>query len=257
MLFIHGSRELPKFGKPNKDFKVSESVLYDPKREFLYVTNFDQFNMGNPNVKQSISKLNLNGEIIDLNWVEGLTNPLGMTIHKDELFVAERGNIAKINLNTGEVKERIDVPGSVFLNDVAVDKKGVIYVSDSRKNVIWKIENNHVEEWLVGEEVLDPNVMYMHDGKLLFGNSGDSWLKSVNLEDKKITKIARFPEGFIDGIRPDGKGNLLVSLWKGKIYRVDPEGNITLIFHTENRGEYSADFEYIPEKNLLIIPCFL
>lgn len=247
---------ITKVWETEKEFKVSESVIYDPKREVIYVTNFDQFSMGNPNVKQSISKLNLEGEILDLNWVEGLSNPLGMTIHKDELFVAERGVIAKINLKTGEIKERIDVPGSLFLNDVAADKKGVIYISDTRKNVIWKIEDNTIEEWLVGEEVQDPNVLYMHNGNLLFGNSGDNWLKSINLENKKITKIARFPEGFIDGIRSDGKGNLLVSLWKGKIYKVDQEGNASLIFHTENMAEYTADFEYIPDRNLLLIPTF-
>jgi len=104
--------------------------------------------------------------------------------------------------------------------------------------------------------VLDPNVMFMHNGKLLFGNSGDSWLKAVDLSDKSISKIARFPEGFIDGIRPDGNGNLIVSLWKGKIYRVDPSGGTELILHTENIGAYSADFEYIIDNKLLIIPSF-
>ncbi len=99
---------------------------------------------------------------MNLNWVEGLTNPLGMTIHNDELFVAERKNIARTNLNTGEVVERTEVPGSVFLNDIAIDQDGSIYISDSRKNVIWIIEDNSVEEWLVGEEVLDPNVLYIN-----------------------------------------------------------------------------------------------
>ena len=71
-----------------------------------------------------------------------------------------------------------------------------------------------------------------------------------------MTTFARFPKGFIDGIRPDGRGNLLVSLWKGKIYRVNKDGDIKLILHTTNKGLYSADFEYIPKKDLLIIPTF-
>lgn len=247
---------ITKIWQTEKVFDISESVLYDPKRKVLYVTNFDQFTMGNPTITQSISKVSLEGEIIDLSFVTGLNHPLGMSIYKDRLFVAERKNIAVINLKSGEVENRIEVPGSLFLNDLAIGDNGIIYISDSRKSVIWKVENENVEEWLLGDEIIDPNVLYFLNGKLLFGNSGDSWLKSVDPQTKDIQKLAKFPKGFIDGIRPDGKGNLLVSLWKGKIYRVDPDGEITLIFHTENRGEYSADFEYIPQKELLLIPAF-
>lgn len=212
--------------------------------------------MGNSQIKQSISKISLEGQIIDQNFVEGLNHPLGMSIYKDKLFVAERRNVAEIDLESGEIVNRIDVPGSVFLNDLSFDEDGNIYISDSRKNVIWKIEQGKAEEWLTGDDVIDPNVLCFFEDRLMFGNSGDSWLKSVDPETKAIKKIAKFPEGFIDGICPDGKGNLLVSLWKGKIYRVNPDGNTKLVFHTENKGEYSADFEYIADKKLLIIPTF-
>ena len=49
----------------------------------------------------------------------------------------------------------------------------------------------------------------------------------------------------------------MVSLWKGKLYRVTPQGEKTKILDTTTPGYYSADFEYIKEKNLLIIPTFL
>nr|NQU90221.1 DUF1080 domain-containing protein [Bacteroidota bacterium] len=60
-----------------KDFTTSESILYDPGKEILYVTNFDQFGMGNPNATQYISKLSLDGEILELKWADSLNNPLG------------------------------------------------------------------------------------------------------------------------------------------------------------------------------------
>jgi len=104
--------------------------------------------------------------------------------------------------------------------------------------------------------VLDPNVLYIQGKTLFFGNSGDQSLKRVSLSDKTIKTITKFETGFIDGFRIDENGNYLVSLWKGKLYRVTPKGIKTKILDTTTPGFYSADFEYIKEKNLLIIPTF-
>ncbi len=247
---------IEKLWESEKSFTTSESVLYDPKREVLYVTNFDQFNMGNPRAFQFISKVSLNGEVQNLRWVDSLNNPLGMTIYNDKLFVAERNAVAEIDLDKGKVINRYPIPGSIFLNDIAIDNSGAIYISDSRKNVIWKYTDGEASEWLVGDEVLDPNVIYIKDSTLFFGNSGDQSLKSVNLSDKTISTITKFETGFIDGFRIDQSGNYLVSLWKGKIYKVTPKGKKTKILDATTPGYYSADFEYIAKKNLLIVPTF-
>ncbi len=247
---------ISKLWESEKVFTTSESVLYDPGRDVLYVTNFDQFNVGNPKVHQFISKVSLNGKVEELKWVDGLNNPLGMTLFNDRLFVAERKTVAEIDLEKGEVIERHPLPASVFINDIAIDKTGSLYITDSRKNVIWKYADGEASEWLVGDEVLDPNVIYIKDTTLYFGNSGDQSLKSVNLKDKTTKTITKFETGFIDGFRIDQRGNYLVSLWKGKIYRVTPDGKKTKILDGTSPGNYSADFEYIARKNLLIVPTF-
>ena len=234
----------------------SESVLYDPKREILYVTNFDQFNVNNPNAQQFISKVSMDGKIEELRWIDSLNNPLGITIYNDRLYTAERNAIAEIDLVEEKVINRYPIPGSIFLNDIAIDKSGNIFVTDSRKNVIWKYSNGIAEEWLIGDEVLDPNVLYIEGNNLFYGNSGDQSLKTVNLLDKSIKTIAKFETGFIDGFRIDENRDYLVSLWKGKLYRVTPQGQKTKILDTTTPGIYSADFEYIKGKNLLIIPTF-
>ena len=193
-VFIKG---LKKQWESEKVFKTSESILYDSKRDVLYVSNFDQFNMRNPNVKQYISKVSLKGKIIEEKWIADVDNPLGMTIHKDKLYIVERKNIVVANPKTGEIIERIPVPKAVFINDITIDNKGVIYVSDSRINVIWRVKDKKATLWLKSDEVLDPNTMYFHKGKLLFGNSGDGYLKSVNPKTKEISKIAYIGEGFV------------------------------------------------------------
>jgi len=71
-------------------------------------------------------------------------------------------------------------------------------------------------------EVSDPNVMYIHNNKILFGNSNDRSLKSVDPETKEVKTLAKFEKGFIDGVRIDENGNYMVSLWHGILYRVTP-----------------------------------
>ena len=245
-----------KLWESEKRFQTSESVLYDPKREVLYVTNFDQFNVGNPAVRQSISRVSLDGRIEELEWVGGLNNPLGMTIHKDRLYVAERNGVAVIDPEKAEVVRRIPVPGSLFLNDIAVDREGRIYITDSRKNVIWRVAEDEAEPWLTGSDVEDPNVIYCYQKQVLFGNSADGRLKTVDPQSKAVRTVARLDRGFIDGFRVDHNGDYLVSLWRGILYRVKPSGQVTRLLDTTTPGIFSADFEYIPEKRMLIIPNF-
>ena len=75
-------------------------------------------------------------------------------------------------------------------------------------------------------------------------------------KNKEVKEIAKFQKGFVDGFRIDSDGNYLVSLWHGILYRVTPLGEVTIILDTSTPGIYCADFEYIKEKNLLIIPTF-
>ena len=51
-------------------------------------------------------------------------------------------------------------------------------------------------------------------------------------------------------------GNILVSHWGGKVYRISPEGDLVEILDAANQGWNTADFEFLPSENLLLIPTF-
>ncbi len=242
--------------KTEEVFSVPESVLYDPKREVLYVTNFDQFTRTTSGREQYISKLTTEGEILELQYIDSLDNPLGMCIHDDHLYIAEKGGFAIADLNTAKVIERVSIPEAMFPNDIEVDNNGRVYVSDSRKNVVWRIDDDKVEQWLVGEEVLDPNTIRIIGDKLYVGNSGDQQLKSFDLDTREMNVIADFVPGFIDGIRSLPSGELLVSLWDGKLYLVSTEGDVSKVLDLKNQDIYIADFEYLHETGMLYIPTF-
>jgi len=148
-----------------------------------------------------------------------------------------------------------------FLNDIAVDSLGRIYISDTSgdpdKPDIYILENNEVQPWYQSEQVSGTNGIYVYRGKLLIGNNGQGLFQAVDIDDKSITTICSLGAGIIDGIRIDNAGNYLVSHWEGKIFRITPQGNITEIYDTRLAGYNAADFEFTGKSNTLLIPTFL
>jgi sugar lactone lactonase YvrE len=239
-----------------REFLIPETVVYDPDRQMAYVTNFDAYNKSGEE-GQYISKISLDGKIEELKWATGLAKPTGMAIHKNHLLVVERAGLAEIDLGTGEVTKRHPITGQRFLNDLAVDASGNAYISDSGRNAIFKFTNGEFEVWLEGDEISQPNGLHVHNNKLILGNNGDNSVKAIDLATKRITVIQRLGEGIIDGIETDAAGNYLVSHWEGRVYRISPSGEATKILDTTNPGYQAANFAYVPEKELLLIPTFV
>ncbi|MBP2680554.1 MAG: SMP-30/Gluconolaconase/LRE domain protein, partial [Candidatus Krumholzibacteriota bacterium] len=132
------------------------------------------------------------------------------------------------------------------------------FVSDSRKNVVYRRAfGGEFEEWLAAPVVSQPNGLLVQDGRLLVGCTGDNALKSVDLATKNVTVVARFEPGAIDGIKAGHEGDLFVSHAEGRIYRLSAGGKVAKIVDTSGPGQYTADFDYVPEKNLLIVPTYV
>ncbi|MFH2003099.1 MAG: hypothetical protein ABIK28_25765 [Planctomycetota bacterium] len=244
------------------DFLTPESVQYDPKREILYVTSFDVDFSRKSEPSGFISKVKLNGEVEELRWVTGLRGPCGMALYKDSLYVAERGALTVIDVTTGEVIDRHAMPGTVFINDVAVDGSGQVYVSDSfrttpgRSTTIYRLRNGKVEPWIDDERLNRTNGLFVDNGFLYVGNTGDCTLKAIGLLNREIHTVACLGAGIVDGIRATRSSDHVVTLWEGKVFLVSPKGNIVEVLDLIPEGLNCADIEFIKEKDLLIVPTF-
>ncbi len=159
-----------------------------------------------------------------------------------------------IDTATGRVMERVAVPGAMMLNDVAVAADGAVYVSDSRRNAIFKLAGGRVEEWLAEGEIARPNGLKVHGGRLLVANNGDGRLLSADLATKEIRTVADLPGGILDGIEVDDAGNLLVSHYEGRLYRISPSGQVARLLDTSVPGIRITDFAWIPGRNLVVFP---
>jgi len=246
-IFVH--EDLTRSWDVSQTFKFPESVLYDSERDVLYVSNF--LAGGN----EFISKVKRNGEIEELQWVTGLNRPTGLCMVGSRLFAVERANVTEIDVDSGEISQRYPVPDPGLPNDVACDASGVLYVSDSQKNAIYKLEGGEIVVWLEAAEISRPNGLLLDGDRLLVGNSGDGCLKRVNTADRSIDTVACLGSGsIVDGIRPDGRGNYIVSDYNGRVFLITPAGEVTDLLNTSARGINTADLEYVPEHGLLVIP---
>lgn len=242
-------------------FLTSESVLKDPRRPVLYVTSFDNEYAQKPGPSGYISRLAMDGHVLDHRWVDSLNAPTGMDIWRDTLFVAEREHLLAVDLATGAVAGRWAIPDPVFPNDLVIDGDGTVYISDTRTqdwadSRIYRFKDGRFDIF-ANEGISRANGLWIHDGWLIVGSSGDGLLKKVELSTGRIETIVSLGAGIIDGIRVDRRGNYLVSHWEGQVYRISPDGEVVELLDALPLGWNTADFEYLPEENLLLIPTFM
>jgi sugar lactone lactonase YvrE len=133
-----------------------ESAVLDADAGVLYVSNVN----GEANAADGngyISKLSLNGEIQDKEWVTGLNAPKGLALHDGKLYVSDIDELVVIDTASGEITARHEARGATFLNDVTAHEDGRVFVSDMMQNQIWKLEGDQFEMWLQDQALENPN----------------------------------------------------------------------------------------------------
>jgi sugar lactone lactonase YvrE len=233
--------------------RVPESVLFNAGKRVLYVANID----GNPEGKDGagfISKVGLNGKIENLKWVTGLDAPKGMGLFGSTLYVADISRVVVIDISSGKITNKIEIDGAKFLNDITIDKKGTVYVSDTNTGKIHTIKNNKAELYFESPEFKGINGLLALPDELYIVDFGTGTNYKLSA-DKKLTKFGTTSEG-ADGVVPVGNGDFLVSNWNGEIYYVTAKGESTKVLDTKDQKVSAADIEFDPKTKMLFIPTF-
>jgi len=231
--------------------KVPESVLVDDKENCLWVSNIDGAANGKDG-KGSISKLSKTGTPINLDWITGLNAPKGMAKYKQELYVADLTELIVIDIKKGVIKNKIKVEGSVFLNDVTVNKNGAVFVSDSRTGKVHRYENNMVT--IEVENLQGPNGLLSIDDQLLILDRGS--LLSL-APGGTISKIMDGMDPSTDGIEKVAPNQYIISCWNGIVYFVEAGAQKITLFDTRSEKINSADIGYDAKNKIIYVPTFL
>jgi hypothetical protein len=230
--------------------KVPESVLYDAADKLLYVSNID----GQPwekDGKGSVGKVGLDGTIIKVDWVSGLQAPKGLGLYKNRLYVADVDKVAVIDTKTATIVQTIPVEGAQNLNDLTVDKKGVVYVSDSKTKKIHRIENGQVTTLL--DNLKGPNGVLIEGDDLYLVDAGGLYKMEKN---RSLTKLADGMDGGTDGLEHVAGKDFVVSCWQGSIWYVKGDGTKEHLLDTREQKINTADIGYDAKNRILYVPTF-
>jgi sugar lactone lactonase YvrE len=265
LIFGAAAAAAPKLLWEAKGLAQPESVVQDPATGAIYVSNIAGAIMQKDG-NGFISKLKPDGTFIAREWVKGLNGPTGLALHDRTLYVADVNELVEINIASGEITNRYEANGAIFLNDVAVGEDGTVYASDTPMNTIWRLKDGSFEPWLANDELNGPNGLLVQGGKLIVASFGKlpsegqkqelGRLLAIDLEDQSVSKLGDGEAiGNLDGLQALQPGIYLVTDWAaGGLYRVDAKGTAERLSKL-NKG--SADLIYLPDQKTALIPIML
>lgn len=243
---------ITKLWEASDNLLTPESVLYDAHENVLYVSCVNH-NPWSKDENGYIAKLSVDGKTINNQWATGLSAPKGMGITHGKLYVTNIDEVVEIRLETGIIANRYTHPRAINLNDIAVSSDGIVYVSDSKGDCIFKLQDHKLQILTDSPEVKASNGLFLEKGLLLCGQQNR--IAALNLQTLEVSSFIENTGG-IDGIEAIGIETYLFSDWAGHIYFAQPGSEKKLILDTTPLKINAADIGFDRTRMILFVPTF-
>ncbi|MBN3034921.1 MAG: hypothetical protein JW861_04995 [Bacteroidales bacterium] len=232
---------------------TSESVMYYAPENCLFVSCIN----GNPMEKDGngyIARCSMEGRITQLKWIEGLNAPKGLGSFGDILYVTDIDRIVEISIPNARINAEYPVHGAQFLNDIAVDPLGQVFITDMGTGKVHLLAGGTITEMITGQSWENPNGLCWHQNMLLIGTRDAIY--SARPESGSLEGIFHGNTSPVDGLVNDGTGGIFFSDWSGSVFHLDADGRTELVVDLTTRQMNAADIEFSPENRMLFIPTF-
>lgn len=227
-------------------FSSPEGVATDG--EILFISNVG----GEGDAKDGegwISRLAMDGTVLDEKWVEGLNAPKGLGLRDGKLFVSDYDAYHVIDVATASIENTYPVEGAGFLNDITVWRNDV-FLSDSGSARVFQIDENGYKEWLADDRLRGVNGLTPDGDRLLIATMSSGSLFEIKGAGE-LTELATGMEN-ADGIAVLDDGSYLVSSWPGQIWHVSAQGETTELHNTVDVPVFQNDLTRIGD--MIIVP---
>jgi gluconolactonase len=202
-------------------------------------------------------------------FASGLDDPKGVAIIGNNLYVADKTKILKIDAKgqSQVFAEASAFPAPpLFFNDLEADLAGNLYVSDTgdvfntgKGGAIYKIDPQGKVSLILSEKqdsrIAAPNGLLMDDtgDVIMVVDFKSGILYSYNIKTKVVTDLAQgFGGG--DGIVHHSSGRMFVSDWNnGKVFSINLAGDVTEI---KSGYKAAADIALTKDEKFIMVPDF-
>ncbi len=250
VVILTQAQKVEKLWETEPVFNVPESVLFDDT--VMYVSNVN----GNPDEKNAlgyISRMNSDGEVIELKWVTGLNAPKGMGVFNEKLYVTDIDRVAVIDRTKGEIIQFIPVADAKFLNDISISNAGLVAISDMNNQTIHFIEGLELKSEIKNSLFDHVNGLYW-DGDVLLAGTNNIIYK-VNVASMQIEAYITGTGG-VDGLEKLDAERFIISDWQGKVQIVSVNNDPIELFNTTGKGYNAADIGCFPQNKIVLVPTF-
>ena len=246
---------------PDSLFATPESFLHTPDGTNYFVSNVN----GRPDAADGngyIIRLDSNLRADDSIFVDGtnrdvmLNAPKGMAIVDSLLYVTDITVIRAFSLLTGDSVRTIEVASfePEFLNDLAEDPEGNLYVSDSRRGYVLKIDTTGNISKLA--DIPGANgLVYSDQGYLYCATWEPPVVVKVTLDGSVEDVVSHREFAALDGIDilPDGD-LIFADFYGGAVYTYSPDKKRLAVLVTDLADP--ADLSFDSKRSYILIPHF-
>jgi hypothetical protein len=251
-----------------------ESVIHDSVADVYLVSNID----GGPLDKDDngfISRIAPDGQVQQLKWIDGtspsvtLHAPKGLGIRGDTIYVADIDCVRRFVRTSGAPAGEICFPGASFLNDIATDANGTLYVTDSGlktdtagalvpngMDAVWRFTpSGEAGKVIEGSLLGGPNGIAFRgqDGFVVTFGSGEIY--QIGPNNNRNIMLPGASDRQLDGIVFTRDGGYLFSSWGDRaVHRVDSAGATSRVLENV---EAPADIGYDARRDRVLVPLFM
>lgn len=191
-----------------------ESVTFDSLYNRYLVTN------SNGKILQRSSA----GVVTDFVSSSGGTH--GLAIYNGVVYACTGSIVRGFSLSNAAQVFTATVSGASFLNGIAIDGTGMIYLSDFTNKRIYKLNSSNGAYWqYVTNTVSTPNGLVLDPPRnrlLICCWGGSAPVRAINLADSSMSIAVTTTYGNCDGIKLDKYYNVYISTWSpARIIRYD------------------------------------
>ena len=232
--------------------KGPQSVAFDSVRSAIYVSNANV----SPDGKGGagfVSVLDTAGAIMTLEWVKGLRAPRGLALCLGRLYAADVTDLVEIETANPKAVKRYPGPDAQALTDVAVDRNGMVYVTDRgpKNSGVYRLAAGRFMVWVRQAEIVRPGGICASSGRIIVGlpESGDIYGIAPTRDLKQIGQVSPG----ITGMAGDGGSGFFVSGSAGLVSHVSHERGEQPFLELTDKGRTPADIEYVASRRMLLV----